>query len=111
MMSDDSRSKPQIEDDGELAVEEEIRYDEPRKYAVIVHNDDYTTMEFVVYILQHYFYKTEEEAVQVMMKVHKAGKGLAGIFSFEIAETKVSQVSEKARSEDYPLKCTLEPVD
>ena len=99
------------EQEGEVALEDETSLQEPPKYAVLLHNDDYTTMEFVVYILQHYFHKSADEAFQVMLQVHEKGKGVAGVFSFEIAETKVAQVTEKARAEGYPLKCTAEPVD
>lgn len=103
----------QTDDDqgGQLAVEEgKPRLQEPPKYAVILHNDDYTTMEFVVEVLQRYFRKPKEEALQITLRVHHEGKGLAGIYSHEIAETKVVQVNEYARSRGFPLKCTAEPA-
>ena len=83
----------------------------PRQYGVWLHNDDYTTMEFVVEILRLYFHLSEEQSVQIMMKVHREGKGLAGVYSFEVAETKVVQVEQRAQQNGYPLKCSLEPVD
>ena len=95
--------------EGGIAVAEGVpKLKEPLQYAVVLHNDDYTTMEFVVEILKRYFHKTEEEAAQVMLQVHQKGKGLAGIYSFEIAETKVMQVHEKARASGFPLKCSVE---
>lgn len=81
---------------------------EPPKYAVLLLNDDYTTMEFVIEVLQRFFNKTAEQAVQVMMKVHQDGKGIAGVYSLEIAEMKVMQVTDFARSSGYPLKCITE---
>jgi ATP-dependent Clp protease adaptor protein ClpS len=72
-------------------------------------NDDYTPMEFVVDILTQIFRKSELEAEQIMLQVHHAGAGLAGVYTFEIAETKVMQTEEMARSEGHPLQCTLEP--
>ena len=83
----------------------------PQKYAVLLHNDDYTTMEFVVEILTRYFQKSAAEAAEIMLKVHQQGRGVAGIYSHEIAETKVTQVMDEARSRSFPLKCTMESVD
>jgi ATP-dependent Clp protease adaptor protein ClpS len=83
---------------------------EPPNYAVILHNDDYTTMEFVVDVLQKYFKKTNEEAAQIMLLVHRLGKGVAGVFQIQIAETKVVQVHNYARSRGFPLKCSIELV-
>jgi ATP-dependent Clp protease adaptor protein ClpS len=99
------------ESDPDVAVEvSRPKTAEPPKYACVLHNDDYTTMEFVVEILQKYFHKTGEEAVQVMLRVHHSGSGVAGIYSLEIAETKAAQVEEYARSRGFPLKCTVEPA-
>jgi ATP-dependent Clp protease adaptor protein ClpS len=83
---------------------------EPPKHAVVLHNDDYTTMEFVVEVLKKFFQKTEAEAMAIMLRVHEDGKGVAGIFSYEIAETKAVQVDFVARGRGYPLKCTVEPL-
>src|SRR5579885_1061727 len=83
---------------------------EPPKYACRLHNDDYTTMEFVVEVLQKYFHKSTEEAVQIMLRVHHSGSGIAGVYALDIAETKAAQVEEHARSRGFPLKCTVEPA-
>ena len=83
---------------------------EPPKFAVMLHNDDYTTMEFVVEVLLEDFRKTQEEAMGLMLKVHTEGKAVAGIYSHEIAETKVAKVTEKARRASFPLKLTIEKV-
>ncbi|MGK5083173.1 ATP-dependent Clp protease adaptor ClpS [Bdellovibrionota bacterium FG-1] len=81
---------------------------EPSKYAVLLHNDDYTTMEFVMEVLKRFFHQVEANAFEIMMKVHQNGSGVAGVYSFEIAETKVAQVTEAARGRGFPLKCTVE---
>lgn len=80
----------------------------PKLYKVLLLNDDYTTMEFVVYILQSIFRLAETEAVQIMLHVHKNGMGVAGVYPREIAETRVSQVEALAREYEYPLRCGLE---
>jgi ATP-dependent Clp protease adaptor protein ClpS len=97
--------------EGDVAVQEaDPKLKEPQHYAVVLHNDDYTTMEFVTEVLQRYFHKTGDEAVQIMLKVHQQGKGVAGIYSYQIAETKVAQVHAYARAKGFPLKCTTEPA-
>lgn len=80
----------------------------PSMYKVLMLNDDYTPMDFVVHVLLSYFQKTEEEAVQIMMNVHQKGVGICGVYSFEVAETKVMQVIDNARRNEHPLQCTLE---
>jgi ATP-dependent Clp protease adaptor protein ClpS len=81
---------------------------EPPVYKVLLHNDDYTTKEFVVLILQHVFCKEETEAVQIMLHVHRKGIGVAGIYPREVAETKVAVVTDMARQNEFPLKCSME---
>jgi ATP-dependent Clp protease adaptor protein ClpS len=98
--------RPEFEEETEL--EDELQ--EPPRYKVLLHNDDYTTMEFVVYVLKSVFGKAEPEAVQIMLHVHRNGVGVCGIFTAEVAETKVEKVRHMARSEGYPLKCTMEEV-
>ena len=95
----------------DVAVEEgRPKLKEPARYAVLLHNDDYTTFDFVVEVLQRFFRKTEEEAAQITLKVHHEGHGLAGVFTLEIAETKVEQVNEYSRTHGFPLKASAEPV-
>ncbi len=98
--------------DSATAVKEaDPRVGEPKRYAVFLHNDDYTTMEFVVEVLTTDFSKPQEEAVGLMLRVHEEGKAVAGIYSFEIAESKIAKVTEKARRAGFPLKLTMEPVE
>jgi len=80
----------------------------PPLYKVILHNDDYTTMEFVVFILKVVFGKKEEEAYIIMRSVHEEGSGVCGIYTYEIAESKAQKVTELARKEEFPLKCTID---
>ena len=80
----------------------------PAMYKVLMLNDDYTPMEFVVHILERFFNKGRDEAVQIMLQVHRNGVGICGIFTYEVAETKVAQVIEFARRHQHPLQCTME---
>jgi ATP-dependent Clp protease adaptor protein ClpS len=96
----------------DVALEEDVRDElqHPPKYAVVLLNDDYTTMEFVIEVLQRFFKKTGEEAMQIMLRVHQEGRGVAGVYSHDIAETKVFQVHQLAKSRGYPLHCVIEPL-
>lgn len=85
------------------------RVQRPRRFKVLLHNDDYTTMEFVIYVLQKHFGKNSEEAYAIMLKVHHEGVGVCGVYTYEIAETKVQKVSQEARANGHPLLCTSEP--
>ena len=80
----------------------------PSLYRVLLLNDDYTPMEFVVYVLQKYFNKSREDATRVMLHVHQNGVGNCGVFTYEVAETKVAQVIDEARRHQHPLQCTME---
>lgn len=80
----------------------------PAMYKVIMLNDDYTPMEFVILVLERFFSKSEEEATQIMLHVHQKGVGVCGVFTYEIAETKVQQVMDLAKQHQHPLQCTLE---
>lgn len=80
----------------------------PPLYKVLLHNDDFTTMDFVVYILESVFHKGEADAVKIMLAVHQQGVGVAGVYPYEIAETKVDKVAQLAKAHDFPLLCTLE---
>ncbi|GAB6887487.1 ATP-dependent Clp protease adaptor ClpS [Desulfothermus okinawensis JCM 13304] len=99
-------NRPELHED--TLIEEELK--EPPKYKVLLHNDDYTTMDFVVEVLMKVFHKTKEEAVAIMLNVHKKGIGVCGVYPAEIAETKVALVHKMARKEGFPLKCTMEEV-
>ncbi len=80
----------------------------PSMYKVLLLNDDYTPMEFVVHILERFFNKNKQEATDIMLHVHRRGVGVCGVFTYEVAETKVAQVMEFARSQEQPLQCTME---
>ncbi len=104
-------------DDGGVATEvapwteTKRRLKRPRLYKVVLLNDDYTTMEFVVLILQHVFHHGESTSRAIMLNIHQTGAGIAGIYTYEVAETKVQQVLELAQQAEYPLQCTMEPDD
>jgi ATP-dependent Clp protease adaptor protein ClpS len=83
----------------------------PKLYKVILHNDDFTTMEFVVMILESIFHHNESDATAIMLHIHTHGMGIAGVFTREIAETKVSETMQAAEEAEYPLLCTMEPDD
>jgi ATP-dependent Clp protease adaptor protein ClpS len=91
-----------------VATADRVKVQRPKRYKVLLHNDDYTTMEFVVFILKNVFGKTNEEAHGVMLEVHTKGIGVCGVYTFEVAETKASKVVKLARENGHPLKCTLE---
>jgi ATP-dependent Clp protease adaptor protein ClpS len=80
----------------------------PSLYKVLLLNDDYTPMEFVVHILEKFFAKSREGAVEIMLHVHRHGVGICGVFTYDVAETKVAQVTEFARRHQHPLQCTME---
>lgn len=89
-------------------LDEELALKHPKKYKVFILNDDYTSMEFVIDILMNVFHKSYDEAESIMLEVHKKNRGLCGVYSHEIAETKIMQVSKKARDNGFPLKATME---
>lgn len=103
-------SKPRPEELGEVLTHDEAEVKEPQMYKVILLNDDYTSMDFVVLVLESVFRKSSVEARQIMISVHEQGSGVAGIYIREIAETKVAVVHHLARQNEFPLKCTMEPV-
>ena len=105
-MTEDARDPGRQSD---AAVRERRRTRRPRRYRVLLHNDDFTTMDFVVDILVRFFHKTRTEATQIMLEVHKKGMGVAGAYTYDAAQTKVVQVTDYARAEGMPLKCTMEP--
>jgi len=99
------------EEEGSVVAEPTVRQktEEPPKYRVLLHNDNYTTMDFVVMILVEVFHKSNVDAVRIMLDVHRKGVGVVGTFSREVAETKVARVTQLARKAEFPLLCTMEP--
>lgn len=93
-----------------LVLDERKKTRRPRLYKVLLHNDDFTSMDFVVDVLVRYFHKSATEATHIMLEVHHKGLGVAGIFTYEVAETKVAQVTAEARQEGMPLRCTVDPA-
>jgi ATP-dependent Clp protease adaptor protein ClpS len=107
-----SKSQGPREDSGVVVeTRTERRLKRPRLYRVLLHNDDYTTMEFVVAILQSIFHHSEASASSIMLHIHRGGVGVAGVFTYEIAETKVGEVQKAAEEAEFPLLCTMEPED
>jgi ATP-dependent Clp protease adaptor protein ClpS len=105
-----SRERERPDDGTGVAVESRTKpkLKKPHMYKVLLHNDDYTTMEFVVYVLQGIFHHNEADAMQIMLHVHKNGIGVAGVYTREIAETRIAQVESLARRHEYPLRCSMD---
>jgi ATP-dependent Clp protease adaptor protein ClpS len=101
---------PSAELDEAPVAESQEKTEEPPLFKVLLHNDDYTTMEFVVWVLEAVFNMPEEQAIQVMLNVHLRGVGVAGIYTFEVAEMKVEKTIALAREQEFPLLATLEPA-
>jgi ATP-dependent Clp protease adaptor protein ClpS len=91
-----------------VITESEKEVKQPPMYRVLLLNDDYTTMEFVVQVLQSVFHKSAADATQIMLHIHRTGIGVAGVYTHEVAETKVAVVEAMAREHEFPLKCTME---
>jgi ATP-dependent Clp protease adaptor protein ClpS len=106
-MPSDPRERENHE--GDLATERKSSVEKARRYKVLFHNDDYTTMEFVVLVLMKFFHKTETEATHIMLSVHHKGHGVAGFYTKDVAETKVAQVQDYAKENGMPLRLTAEP--
>jgi ATP-dependent Clp protease adaptor protein ClpS len=107
------RTRP-LQDDGDGAVVLERRPEKvkpPQMYQVVLLNDDYTPMEFVVVVIQEFFNKDRETATQIMLKIHLDGKGVCGVYSKDVAATKVDQVTEAAKKSGHPLQCVSEPLN
>jgi ATP-dependent Clp protease adaptor protein ClpS len=105
--------KTETHEEGGVVVEEhtERKLKRPRLYKVVFHNDDYTTMEFVVAVLEQVFHHSEASATAIMLSIHRTGTGVAGVYTYEIAETKLAQTMDLARQAEHPLQVTLEPED
>ena len=96
--------------DGDVKEIVDEKVTEPDMFRVLLHNDDYTTMEFVVEVLMGVFHRTIVEATRIMLDVHQKGRGTVGTYTYDIAQTKVSTVREMARRREFPLRCTIEPA-
>jgi ATP-dependent Clp protease adaptor protein ClpS len=111
-MAGEERNNSNGNDDGRantgVVIKTRPKVKKPSMYKVLMLNDDYTPMEFVVHVLERYFSKSTEEATRIMLHVHQKGVGVCGVFTFEVAETKVNQVMDLARKNQHPLQCTLE---
>jgi len=94
-----------------LVTETRIKTKKPSLYRVLLLNDDYTPMEFVVFILERFFNRSREQATRIMLHVHQKGVGLCGVYTYEVAETKVAQVLDLARRHEHPLQCVMEKDD
>ena len=103
-------SRQDREHEGWVVTDQKTKVEEPPLYKVLFHNDDYTSMEFVVLLLEKLFNKSTAEATRIMLNVHQQGIGIAGIYNREIAETKVAVVHDLAQKNDFPLRCTMEKV-
>lgn len=108
MSMNHSSTGPGQDSEHDLGLEDAIETEEPKLYRVLMHNDDYTPMDFVIFVLRKFFNKGPEEAHRIMLDVHQKGVGLAGVYSFEVAETKVLQVNQFAKSHEHPLKTSYE---
>jgi ATP-dependent Clp protease adaptor protein ClpS len=93
---------------GEVVTKPRAKTQRPSLYKVLLLNDDYTPMEFVIHVLERFFSKSREDATRIMLHVHQNGVGICGVYTFEVAETKVAQVVDFARQNQHPLQCTME---
>jgi len=105
-------TRPAKDDGGSVVLERRVQKTQPpQMYQVVMLNDDYTPMEFVIVVLQEFFSKDREQATQIMLKIHLDGKGVCGVYSRDVAATKVDQVLEAALKAGHPLQCVSEPVE
>lgn len=101
-------SEYDLEGEGQVVTEEEVQVEKPKLYRVFLLNDDYTPMDFVIHVLQKIFHKPIEEATRLMWKVHTEGQGLCGVYTYDVAQTKVYQTKALARKHQHPLECLME---
>jgi ATP-dependent Clp protease adaptor protein ClpS len=99
---------PDSEHDSSVLTESETKLEKPKMYKVVLHNDDFTTMEFVVYILKTVFMRTTVEAFSIMLQVHNEGVGIAGVYPYEVANMKAEKAMNLSKANEYPLLCTVE---
>jgi ATP-dependent Clp protease adaptor protein ClpS len=108
MSGDPSHNDPPSDPSSGLVLKTRPKTKKPSMYKVLLLNDDYTPMEFVIHVLERFFQKPREEATQIMLEVHNRGVGVCGIFTHEVAETKVAMVMDFARTNQHPLQCSME---
>jgi ATP-dependent Clp protease adaptor protein ClpS len=94
--------------DTDVLTESETKLEKPKLFKVILHNDDFTTMDFVVFVLQYVFNRSDPDAIMIMLKVHNEGSGIAGIYPYEVASMKSEKAMNLAKAREYPLLCTVE---
>jgi len=99
---------PDIDGGSDVLTESETKLEKPKLFKVLLHNDDFTTMEFVVFVLEYVFVKSETESIVIMLKVHNEGYGVAGIYPYDIAYMKSQKAMNLAKAREYPLLCTVE---
>jgi ATP-dependent Clp protease adaptor protein ClpS len=107
-MSDDDKRGDDFDPKTGIAVKSRPKTKKPDMYKVLLLNDDYTPMEFVVHVLQQFFNKNQQAATNIMLHVHRRGVGVCGVYTYEVAETKVNQTMDLARKNQHPLQCTIE---
>jgi len=114
-MNDKMANRPKNNEDGNsngpevgVVIKSRPKTKKPTMYKVLMLNDDYTPMEFVVHVLERFFSKSQEEATRIMLNVHQRGVGICGVYTYEVAETKATQVMDLAREHQHPLQCTIE---
>jgi len=110
MSADDDSIKQGDAPEHGVAVKTRVNTKKPSMYKVLMLNDDYTPMEFVIHVLESFYNKAHEEATQIMLHVHQKGVGTCGVYTYEIAETKVNQTMDLAQQHQHPLQCTIEKV-
>lgn len=94
-----------------VAIADKVSLEKPPMYKVLMHNDDYTTMEFVIHVLAKFFNKNYDEAHSIMLSVHNEGIGICGIYTHEISQSKAAKVNKYSKAKEHPLKCSIEPCD
>ena len=104
----DSNNDFDDSDKTDLLTIAKIKTKKPKMYKVLLHNDDYTTMEFVVHVLKKFFGKSNEESTAIMLSVHEQGTGVCGVYTHEVAETKTKKINQYSREKGHPLKCSFE---
>src|SRR5438309_10024675 len=103
------KRKPREQGDTAVVTEKKSKTQKPKLWKVILHNDDFTTMEFVIHVLETVFNRTPQESTDLMLQVHQRGMCVAGVYTYEIAETKVATVEQMAKAAEFPFLCTMEP--